>query len=123
MTTPNSNNGNFHDRRRFPRYYVSSRLTLAVEDESLKESIGLGEPRDISLGGLRVTNLPASQQVKVGDQLALLLLDGEDALSLTAEVVHHATTDTFGVEFRKLSSSDQKAVGEVIERLHARGIN
>jgi c-di-GMP-binding flagellar brake protein YcgR len=120
MTTPNSNNGNSHERRRFPRYYVSSRLTLAVEDESLKESIGLGEPRDISLGGLRVTNLPASQQVKVGDQLALLLLDGEDALSLTAEVVHHATTDTFGVEFRKLSSSDQKAVGEVIERLHAR---
>ena len=122
MATPNSNNGNgnSHERRRYPRYYVASRLTLAIEDESLKESIGIGEPQDISLGGLRVTNLPACPNVKVGDQLGLLLLDGEDALSLTGEVVHHATADTFGVEFRALSNHDQKAVGEFIGRLHAR---
>jgi hypothetical protein len=50
----------------------------------------------------------------------LLLLDGEDALSLTGEVVHHATADTFGVEFRGLSNQDQRAVGEFIGRLHAR---
>lgn len=116
----NNGNGNSHERRRFPRYYVSSKLTLAIEDESLQESIGIGEPQDISLGGLRVTNLPACPNVKVGDQLGMLLLDGEDALSLTGEVVHHATTDTFGVEFRELSNQDQKAVGEFIGRLHAR---
>jgi hypothetical protein len=120
MTTPNSNNGNSHERRRYPRYYVSAKLTLAIEDESLKESLGIGEPGDISLGGLRVTNLPACPNVKIGDQLGLLLLDGEDALTLTAEVVHHATTDTFGVEFRDLSTGDQKAVGELIGRLHTR---
>lgn len=120
MTTFNSNNGNSHDRRRYPRYYVPSKLTLAIEDESLNESIGLGESQDISLGGLRVTNLPASPNVKVGDQLGLLLLDGEDALSLTAEVVHHATLDTFGIEFRKLSVHDEKTVEEFIGRLHAR---
>jgi hypothetical protein len=120
MATPDSNNGNSHERRRFPRYYVSSRLTLAIEDESLKESLGIGEPQDISLGGLRVTNLPSGPNVKIGDQLGLLLLDGEDALSLTGEVVHHATSDTFGVEFRGLSNHDQRAVGEFIGRLHAR---
>ena len=122
MTTPYSNNGNgsSHERRRYPRYYVSSRLTLAIEDESLKESLGIGEPQDISLGGLRVTNLPSCPNVKIGDQLGLLLLDGEDALSLTAEVVHHATANTFGVEFRGLSNQDQRAVGEFIGRLHAR---
>jgi hypothetical protein len=109
-----------YDRRRHPRYYVTSRLTLAIEDESIKESIGIGEPQDISLGGVRVTNLPASPNVKIGDQLGLLLLDGEDALSLAGEVVHHATADTFGVEFRGLSNHDQKAVGEMIGRLHAR---
>jgi hypothetical protein len=108
------------DRRRYPRYYVTSRLTLAIEDEGLKESLGIGEPQDISLGGVRVTNLPAGPNVKVGDQLGLLLLDGDDALSLTGEVVHHATPDTFGVEFRELSNHDQKAVGEMIGRLHAR---
>ena len=116
----NNGNGNSHERRRYPRYYVSSRLTLAIEDESLNESIGIGEPQDISLGGLRVTNLPACPHVKVGDQLGLLLLDGEDALSLTAEVVHHATAETFGVEFRGLSNQEQRAVGEFIGRLHAR---
>ena len=120
MTTLNSNNGVSHERRRFPRYYVSSRLTLAIEDESLKESLGIGEPQDISLGGLRVTNLPSCPHVKVGDQLGLLLLDGEDALSLTAAVVHHATADTFGVAFRELSIQDEQAVGEFIGRLHAR---
>jgi PilZ domain-containing protein len=108
------------DRRRHPRYYVTSRVTLAIEDESLKESLGIGEPRDISLGGLRVMNLPSCPNVKIGDQLGLLLLDGEDALSLAAEVVHHSTPDTFGVQFRDLSSQDEKAVGDLIGRLHAR---
>ena len=28
------NNGSY-DRRRYPRYYVTSRVTLAIEDESL----------------------------------------------------------------------------------------
>ena len=108
------------DRRRYPRYYVTSRVTLAIEDEGLKESLGIGEPQDISLGGVRVTNLPAGPKVKIGAQLGLLLLDGDDALSLTGEVVHHATPDTFGVEFRELSNHDQKAVGEMIGRLHSR---
>jgi hypothetical protein len=109
-----------HDRRRYPRYYVTSRITLAIEDETLKESLGIGEPRDISLGGVRVMNLPSGPKVKVGDQLGLLLLDGEDAVSLNGEVVHHSTPDTFGVEFRGLSNHDQKAVGDFIGRLHAR---
>lgn len=121
MTTPNWNEENpTHDRRRYPRYYVTSRLTLAIEDESLKESIGIGEPQDISLGGVRVTNLPASPNVRIGDQLGMLLIDGDDALSLAGEVVHHATPDTFGVEFRGLTNQDQKAVGDMIGRLHAR---
>ena len=120
MTSTDDNVSHSHDRRRYPRYYVTSRLTLAVEDESLKESLGLGEPHDISLGGVRVINLPAGAKVKIGDQLGLLLLDSEDALSLSGEVVHHSTPDTFGVEFRGLSVQDQKAVGEFIGRLHAR---
>ena len=120
MTNANNNGLPSHDRRRYPRYYVTSRLTLAVEDESLKESLGIGEPKDISLGGLRVTNLPSCPNVKIGDQLGLLLFDGDDALSLTAEVVHHSTPDTFGVEFRALSNQDQRAVGDFIGRLHAR---
>jgi len=107
-----------HERRRFPRYYVSTRLTLAIEDESLQESIGLGEPGDISLGGLRVCNLPACPNVRVGDRLGLLLMDQQEALSLHGEVVHHATPDTFGVEFRSVSPSDQVAVGGIIARLY-----
>lgn len=120
MTNSDADFSPSHDRRRFPRYYVTSRLTLAVEDESLKESLGLGEPQDISLGGVRVSNLPSCPDVRIGDQLGLLLLDGEDALSLTGAVVHHSTPDTFGVEFRGLSNQDQKAVGDFIGRLHAR---
>lgn len=107
-----------HERRKFPRYYVKSRLTLAIEDESLKESIGLGEPSDISLGGLRVINLPACPNVKVGDRLGLLLVDNEDALSLHGEVVHHATPDTFGVEFRRITAAEKSAVNGVIRRLY-----
>jgi hypothetical protein len=107
-----------HERRKFPRYYVNTRLTLAIEDESLRESIGLGEPSDISLGGLRVCNLPACPNVKVGDRLGLLLMDHEDALSLHGEVVHHATSDTFGVEFRSISPAEQLAIGGVIRRLY-----
>ena len=117
MTTPDMAVGD-HERRKFPRYYVNTRLTLAIEDESLKESIGLGEPSDISLGGLRVSNLPACPNVKVGDQLGLLLVDQEDALTLHGEVVHHHTPDTFGVEFRSISPAEQLAVGGIIRRLY-----
>ncbi len=117
MTTPDNRLPD-HERRKFPRYYVNTRLTLAIEDESLKESIGLGEPSDISLGGLRVCNLPACPNVRVGDQLGLLLVDQDEALSLRGEVVHHATPDTFGVEFRGISLEDQRAVGGVISRLY-----
>jgi hypothetical protein len=120
MTNPDPNELPTHDRRRYPRYYVTSRLTLAIEDESLKESLGIGAPQDISLGGVRVTNLPSGSSVKIGDQLGMLLFDGEDALSLSGAVVHHNAPDTFGVEFHGLSSHDQKAVGDFIGRLHAR---
>lgn len=109
---------NWQERRKYPRYFVGSGLTLAIDDTSLHESIGLGEPDDISIGGLRVRNLPACENVKVGDHLDLLLLDREDALSLRGEVVHHATADTFGVEFQNLTPSQVVAVGGVIERLH-----
>lgn len=108
-----------HERRRFPRYYVSTRLTLAIEDESIRESIGIGEPGDISLGGIRVCNLPRCPNVRVGDKLGLLLMDQQEALSLHGEVVHHATPDTFGVEFRQITPSEQLAVGGIIARLYS----
>jgi hypothetical protein len=107
------------ERRKYPRYFVNTRLTLAIEDESLKESIGLGEPADISLGGLRVCNLSACSNVRVGDQLGLLLIDQEEALTLRGEVVHHATPDTFGVEFQNVTPNDQRAVGSIIARLYS----
>ena len=107
-----------HDRRKHPRYYITSRMTLAIEDSGTLESIGLGEPGDISLGGLRVRNLPACPTVKVGDCLGLLLMDREDALTLHGEVVHHGTSDTFGVEFRDLTSNNQSEIMSLIERLH-----
>ena len=108
-----------HDRRKYPRYYIPSRMTLAIEDNSLRESIGLGEPGDISLGGVRVRNLPACQNVRVGDNLGLLLLDAEDALSLEGEVVHHGTEDTFGVEFRNITETESVAIRQLISRLHS----
>ena len=113
-----TNSTSWQDRRRYPRYYVSSGLTMAIEDASLRESIGLGEPGDISLGGVRVRNLPACESVKVGDRLEMLLFDREDALSLHGQVVHHGTPDTFGVEFDNLTPSEQRAVNGVIERLY-----
>src|ERR1700751_3199330 len=97
----------FEERRRFPRYEVPYRITLAVEDASAGEQIGIGEPSDISLGGLRVRNLPQCPNVKVGDRLGLVLVDTEAALSLLGEVVHHGTTDTFGVEFQRMSLMDK----------------
>ena len=117
-TSHSTDSASWQDRRRYPRYYVSSGLTMAIEDASLKESIGLGEPGDISLGGVRVRNLPACPDVKVGDRLDMLLLDREDALTLHGEVVHHGTPDTFGVEFHHLSLSEQQGVTGMIERMY-----
>jgi c-di-GMP-binding flagellar brake protein YcgR len=119
MTAPGQTEMPTHERRAYPRYFVTSHITLAIENESLKKSLGIGEPEDISLGGLRVTNLPAWQEVHVGDQLGLLLIDRDDALTLHGEVVH-ARQDSIGVRFCDLSPMDKKAVTGVIERLHSR---
>jgi hypothetical protein len=108
------------DRRKYPRFAINSRLTLAVEDESQGESIGIGEPGDISIGGLRVRNLPACPNVRVGDRLGLLLIDEDDALSLRGEVVHHGTENTFGVEFQRLSLMDKGDVNDLIRRIERR---
>ncbi|MEA2204467.1 MAG: PilZ domain [Blastocatellia bacterium] len=108
------------DRRKYPRFAINSRLTLAVEDESQGESIGIGEPGDISIGGLRVRNLPACPNVRVGDRLVLLLIDEDDALSLRGEVVHHGTENTFGVEFQRLSLMDKDDVNGLIRRIERR---
>ena len=93
-------------------------MNLVVEDESIGESIGIGEAVDISLGGLRVRDLPTHSDVRAGDQLGLLLMNEEQALSLRAEVVHHGTPDSFGVEFRELSSSARAGIDILLQRMH-----
>ena len=110
--------GATNERRRYPRYAVRDRMNLAVEDESMGESIGIGEATDISHGGLRVRYLPKNTVVQAGDRLGLLLIDEDEALSLRAEVVHHGTSDSFGVEFRDLSVREQYAIDHLLRRLH-----
>jgi c-di-GMP-binding flagellar brake protein YcgR len=107
-----------HERRRFPRYPVMERVHLTVEDESVGETIGIGEAADISLGGLRVRHLPKNSAVRAGDRLGLMLIDEEQALSLRAEVVHHGTSDSFGVEFRDLSQRERQEIKDLLQRLH-----
>ena len=107
-----------NERRKFPRYPVMERVNLAVEDESVGETIGLGEAADISLGGLRVRYLPKNTAVRAGDRLGLLLIDQEQALSLHGEVVHHGTSDSFGVEFRDMSPAELQEISHLLQRLH-----
>jgi len=106
------------ERRRYPRYDVTARMSLAVEDESLGESIGIGEAGDISLGGLRVRHLPARAGVRLGDRLGLLLIGEEQALSLHGQVVHHGTEDSFGIEFRDLSETDGQRISSLLQRFN-----
>ena len=106
------------ERRRFPRIPVMEQVKLAVEDESAGETIGIGEAADISQGGLRVRYLPKNTAVRAGDRLGLLLIDEEQALSLRGEVVHHGTSDSFGVEFRNLTPTEQQDVDHLLQRLH-----
>ncbi len=105
------------ERRRFPRFPILGRMTLAIEDESIGESIGIGEAGDLSLGGVRVLRLPAHTHVQPGDRLGLLLMNDVEALSLHGEVVHHGTQDSFGVEFRDLSTADGQRISSLLQSL------
>ena len=106
------------ERRRRPRFPVTGRINLAVEDETIGESIGIGEAADISAGGLRVRYLPKNKVVASGSRLGLLLIDEEQALSLRGEVVHHGTSDSFGVEFRDMSTMAREEIDHLLHRLH-----
>ncbi len=106
------------ERRAFPRHDVSAtHLSLAVEDSSLGEPIGIGEAVDLSLGGLRMTRLPPRSNVQLGDQLEMLLIDEESALPLHGEVVHHGTEDSFGIKFQTLTVDEQQRVDRLLQRL------
>ena len=118
LDTQYQSSGTNQERRRHPRYPVIERVSLAVEDESIGESIGIGEATDVSLGGLRVRYLPKNTLVQAGDRLGLLLIDEEQALSLRAQVVHHGTADSFGVEFRDLSPGAQREINHLLQRLN-----
>ena len=117
MNAQSNSHFSWEEKRRFPRFDVTPRMSLAVQDLSLDESIGLGEASDISLGGLRVRYLPARNNVRLGDRLGLLLMGTEHALSLHGQVVHLGTQDSFGVEFRDLSSIEQQQVKNFVQRL------
>lgn len=107
------------ERRIYPRYDVrATRLSLAVEDVSLGETIGIGEAVDISRGGLRMMHLPPRSNVQLGDKLGLLLIGEENALPLYGEVVHHGTEETFGIKFQTLSTDEQRRVDFLLEHLH-----
>jgi len=106
------------ERRAYPRYDVSAtRLSLAVEDTSLGETIGIGEAVDISLGGLRMTHLPPRSNVQLGDKLGLLLIGEENALPLHGVVVHHGTGDSFGIKFQTLTIAEQQRVDHLLQLL------
>jgi hypothetical protein len=111
-------NSTYDERRSYPRYDArATRLSLAVEDESLGETIGIGEAFDISLGGLRIGRLPARSNVQLGDRLGMILIGEENALPLYGEVVHHGTEDSFGVKFRELSAIEQQRMNLLLQRL------
>jgi hypothetical protein len=105
------------ERRQYPRYDVATRLSVAVEDRTLGESIGIAEAGDISRGGLRVRRLPRSS-VRTGDRLGILLIGQDQTLPLQASVVHHGADDSFGVQFQALSSSDGLLIDDLIRQLH-----
>ncbi len=115
---PNTNSSP-EERRSSPRYDVTSRVSLAVEDVSLGETIGIGEAVDISLGGLRMNRLPARSNVQLGDRLGLLLIGDENALPLRGEVVHHGTEDTFGIKFEQLTATEELRMNRLLQRFQS----
>lgn len=105
------------ERRKYPRYWIDKRMSLSVEDVHLGEPIGIGEASDLSLGGLRVRYLPPHPQVDIGNRLGMLLMDEDVFLFIQAEIIHHGTTDSYGVEFRDLSAEDETQLQSLLGRL------
>jgi c-di-GMP-binding flagellar brake protein YcgR len=104
------------ERRKFPRYWIETRMSLSVEDVLSGEPIGIGEASDLSLGGLRVRYLPVHPQVDIGNRLGMMLMDEDIFLFVQAEIIHHGTKDSYGVEFRDLTNTDQKQLQRLVGR-------
>lgn len=104
------------ERRRFPRYWVETRMSLSVEDVNSGESIGIGEASDLSMGGLRVRYLPVHPQVDIGNRLGMVLMDEDVLLFVQAEIKHNGMSDSYGVEFRDLSPDDETKLQRLVSR-------
>lgn len=104
------------ERRRFPRYWVETRMSLSVEDADSGEPIGIGEASDLSMGGLRVRYLPVHPQVDVGNRLGMMLMDEDILLFVQGEIKHNGASDSYGVEFRDLSPDDEDQLQRLVTR-------
>ena len=105
------------EKRSAQRYAVQTRVSLAVEDEQMGEAVGLGIAGDVSAGGVRLRNLPPEAEVRVGDQLKLLLISEERMLSLRGEVVHHSLQEDFGVKFLDVSRRERQLLEDFLQKL------
>lgn len=105
------------ERRRFPRYWIDSRMSLSVEDVDSGEPIGIGEASDLSVGGLRVRYLPPHPQVNPGNRLGMMLIDDDVFLFVQAEIKHHGTKDSYGVEFRDLTPEDESQLQRLVGKI------
>jgi hypothetical protein len=105
------------ERRKFPRYLIESEVSLSIEDIRSGEPIGFGEARDLSVGGLRVSYPSSHPQVDIGNRLGVLLMEDELLLFVQAEVIHHGTKDSYGLEFRDLTIADQKEIQRLVQRI------
>lgn len=109
------------DKRGHPRFAVAGemQINLAIEDPNSGESLGIAEASDISLEGVRVRNLSAGPDVRIGDHLEMLLIGRDRTLSLEGEVVHHGSNDGFGVKFVKISPIEQRRIMYFLNGLRA----
>ncbi len=105
------------ERRRFPRFWIETRMSLSVEDIRSGEPIGIGEASDLSMGGLRVRYLPVHSQVDIGNRIGVLLMDDDIFLFIQAEVIHNGMRDSYGVEFRDLTPADNRQLQRLVSRV------
>jgi hypothetical protein len=117
MDTPVFENLSGKERRKFPRYWIESQVSLSFEDIRSGEPIGACEIRDLSIGGVRVRYASQHPQVDIGNSLGVLLMDDDLSVFIQAKVIHHGTKDSYGLEFDNLTIADQNRIQTLVQRI------
>ena len=120
MTYPPEDDQDTASRRALPRLAPAARLSVAVENATSREAVGLAEVADFSGLGVGLSGLPCAAALAPGDDLWLTLVAEDSLIPLRATLAHRTGEGRLGCRLDTPEAAGQQFLLRLYERARSR---